>query len=63
MSWPGSKAGNRTAGARFRLFPLLRRGSIAWSRHAFQKAYLASRAKDMLPEGTPIPERERAEAL
>ena len=34
MSWPGSKAGNRTAGARFRLFPLLRCGSIAWSRHA-----------------------------
>jgi 2-dehydro-3-deoxy-L-rhamnonate dehydrogenase (NAD+) len=28
-----------------------------------QKAYLASRAKDTLPEGTPIPERERAEAL
>jgi len=28
-----------------------------------QKAYLASRAKDALPEGTPIPERERAEAL
>ena len=26
-------------------------------------AYLASRAKDTLPEGTPIPERERAEAL
>ncbi len=25
-------------------------------------AYLASRAKDTLPEGTPIPERERAEA-
>jgi 2-dehydro-3-deoxy-L-rhamnonate dehydrogenase (NAD+) len=28
-----------------------------------QKAYLASRAKDTLPEGTPIPERERAGAL
>jgi short-subunit dehydrogenase len=28
-----------------------------------QKAYLASRANDTLPEGTPIPERERAEAL
>ena len=28
-----------------------------------QKAYLASRAKDTLPEGTPIPEREGAEAL
>jgi hypothetical protein len=28
-----------------------------------QKAYLASRAKDTLPEGTPIPERERADAL
>jgi NAD(P)-dependent dehydrogenase (short-subunit alcohol dehydrogenase family) len=28
-----------------------------------QKAYLASRAKDMLPEGTSIPDRERAEAL
>jgi 2-dehydro-3-deoxy-L-rhamnonate dehydrogenase (NAD+) len=28
-----------------------------------QKAYLASRAKDTLPAGTPIPERERAEAL
>jgi 2-dehydro-3-deoxy-L-rhamnonate dehydrogenase (NAD+) len=28
-----------------------------------QKAYLASRAKDTLPEGTPVPERERAEAL
>ena len=28
-----------------------------------KKAYLASRAKDRLPEGTPIPERERAEAL
>jgi len=27
-----------------------------------QKAYLASRAKDTLQEGTPIPER-RAEAL
>jgi hypothetical protein len=26
-----------------------------------QKAYLASRAKDTLPEGTPILERERAE--
>jgi hypothetical protein len=28
-----------------------------------QKAYLASRAKDTPPEGTTIPERERAEAL
>jgi len=28
-----------------------------------KNAYLASRAKDALPEGTPIPERERAEAL
>jgi 2-dehydro-3-deoxy-L-rhamnonate dehydrogenase (NAD+) len=28
-----------------------------------QKAYLASRAKDSLPEGTPIPERERADVL
>jgi 2-dehydro-3-deoxy-L-rhamnonate dehydrogenase (NAD+) len=28
-----------------------------------QKAYLAGRAKDALPEGTPVPERERAEAL
>jgi 2-dehydro-3-deoxy-L-rhamnonate dehydrogenase (NAD+) len=28
-----------------------------------QRAYLASRAKDTLPEGTPIPQRERAEAL
>ena len=28
-----------------------------------KNAYLASRAKNALPEGTPIPERERAEAL
>jgi 2-dehydro-3-deoxy-L-rhamnonate dehydrogenase (NAD+) len=28
-----------------------------------QKAYLASRVNDTLPEGTPIPERERVEAL
>ena len=28
-----------------------------------QKAYLAAHASDALPEGTPIPERERAEAL
>jgi uncharacterized protein DUF5681 len=28
-----------------------------------QKAYLASRAKETLPEGTPIPERERADVL
>jgi len=46
-------------------FPALIPKIYPWFERMGEKrkaAYLASRAKDTLPEGTPIPERERAEA-